>query len=223
MKFITEKYLRDLFKKEPFTTYELSKEERLTPGAREFLYDKKVNVSDDKKEFTDIDLNKIEDKQDNIKINQNKEKFDNKLKLIQAIFFDAAQDLLYKDILLAQLIIKLVKELIDIKDIPDKYSMDTPSYFTECKGIKASNLKDNLDECFEITDFHIQLENGKQIIILYKLRCYIKELELLFLDLYENDESEFKTVFIDKINETRNILSQRICFMVGGKVCQRKI
>ena len=37
MKFITEEDLRDLYKKQPFTDYDLKEGERLTPGARQFL------------------------------------------------------------------------------------------------------------------------------------------------------------------------------------------
>lgn len=40
MKFITEDELRYLYKKEPFTSYELEPGAKLTPGAREFLADK---------------------------------------------------------------------------------------------------------------------------------------------------------------------------------------
>lgn len=36
MKFITEEELRDIYKKEPFTNYELMPETRLTPGQGSF-------------------------------------------------------------------------------------------------------------------------------------------------------------------------------------------
>ena len=46
MKFITEEDLRDLYKKQPFTDYDLKKGERLTPGARQFLVDRGVDMYD---------------------------------------------------------------------------------------------------------------------------------------------------------------------------------
>ena len=46
MKFITENDLRDLNRKEPFTTYELEPGARLTPGARQFLSDLRINMVD---------------------------------------------------------------------------------------------------------------------------------------------------------------------------------
>ena len=47
MKFITEDDLRDLYKKEPFMDYDLQPGERLTPGARQFLLDRGINLNDD--------------------------------------------------------------------------------------------------------------------------------------------------------------------------------
>jgi len=47
MKFITEEYLRDLYKKEPFSIYELNQGERLTPGAREYLSDRGIKMLDE--------------------------------------------------------------------------------------------------------------------------------------------------------------------------------
>ena len=46
MKFITEEDLRDLYKKQPFTDYDLREGERLTPGARQFLVDRGVDMYD---------------------------------------------------------------------------------------------------------------------------------------------------------------------------------
>jgi ethanolamine utilization protein EutJ len=44
MKYITESELRDLFKNKPFTTYYLDAGARITPGAREFLTDRKIEM-----------------------------------------------------------------------------------------------------------------------------------------------------------------------------------
>lgn len=43
MKFITEDDLRDLYFKNPFTSYEIKDDTRLTPGARQFLIDFKID------------------------------------------------------------------------------------------------------------------------------------------------------------------------------------
>ena len=55
MRYITEMDLRDLYHEEPFTTYYLASESRLTPGARQFLTDRRIpceTVGDFKEEKT---------------------------------------------------------------------------------------------------------------------------------------------------------------------------
>ena len=47
MKFITEDDLRILFRREPFASYDLPAQAKLTPGARQFLLDKKISFCDD--------------------------------------------------------------------------------------------------------------------------------------------------------------------------------
>ena len=47
MKFITGDELRELYEKEPFTTYELDEGTRLTPGAEQFLLDHRVKMNDE--------------------------------------------------------------------------------------------------------------------------------------------------------------------------------
>lgn len=44
MRYITEMDLRDLYHEEPFTTYYLAADNRLTPGARQFLTDRRIPV-----------------------------------------------------------------------------------------------------------------------------------------------------------------------------------
>lgn len=46
MKFITEIELRDLYKTNPFATYQLQPNARLTPGAKQFLTDKRVRIEE---------------------------------------------------------------------------------------------------------------------------------------------------------------------------------
>ena len=44
MKFITENDLRALYKAQPFSSYDPKEGERLTPGARQFLIDRGINM-----------------------------------------------------------------------------------------------------------------------------------------------------------------------------------
>ena len=60
MKFITEEDLRDLYKKQPFTDYDLKEGERLTPGARQFLVDRGVDMYDRNDPMAVLDAQKKE-------------------------------------------------------------------------------------------------------------------------------------------------------------------
>lgn len=47
MRFITENELRDLYRQEPFTSFTLQTNERLTPGARQYLLDHGISMYDE--------------------------------------------------------------------------------------------------------------------------------------------------------------------------------
>ena len=47
MKFITEYDLRARFNEQPFTDYRIEKNTRLTPGARQFLSDRRITLLED--------------------------------------------------------------------------------------------------------------------------------------------------------------------------------
>ena len=47
MKFITEYDLRARFNEQPFTDYIIEKNTRLTPGARQFLSDRRITLLED--------------------------------------------------------------------------------------------------------------------------------------------------------------------------------
>ncbi len=70
----------------------------------------------------------------------------------------------------------------------------------------------------------MELRNGRKIIILHRLRCALREIEPVVLELYEdNDENELCKEIIKKVNQIINILSQMICSVLGGEKCQRII
>lgn len=58
MKYITEAQLRDLYKESPFTSYECSFDTRLTPNARQFLIDFRIEIVDSEHEKTRKKLKK---------------------------------------------------------------------------------------------------------------------------------------------------------------------
>ena len=221
MKFITEEDLRDSFRKEPFTFYELKAGQRLTPGGRQFLLDRGIDMykDDSRIKKSTQDINEQSKKMDNGK----NKKFYYKMKSIEALFLMTAQELLSSDVFLAQRVIDLGKQLSNCHSNLEKKSIMELSC-KHCTGIRTDNFSDELDDCFEITQFHIQLEKGKEVITLHALRCAIRELEPFVLELFGSNhgEKEFCSDVISVINKSINTLSQMICSVLGGQKCQRE-
>lgn len=223
MKFITENDLRDLNRKEPFTTYEIEPGARLTPGARQFLSDHRINMFDNglgtKKNTVNEEPSPILLERKN---NWKKKKLHSKMKSTEAVFLLSAEELLSGDVSLAQSLINLGKQFSLIRNHVDgKGSVENLS-LTECTGIKTDNFSEDLDDCFEITEAHMQLKQGRKIIILHRLRCDLREIEPVVLELYEGSDDELCKEVIGKVNQIINTLSQMICSALGGKECQRK-
>lgn len=76
MKYITEAQLRDLYKESPFESYKCSDDTRLTPNARQFLIDFKIDILDsenrgnNKKPKADKNLDTSQEKSDTDDINR---------------------------------------------------------------------------------------------------------------------------------------------------------
>lgn len=220
MKFITEDDLRDLYRKEPFTVYAPEPETRLTPGARQFLADRGIRISDniisgEKKLKAGLSKGKCEWKE---------LKLSTKMKSVEAMFLLCGEELLARDVYLAQKVINLKKIFSSIVSAVKNKSAAENISFAECTGITKDNNADNLDDCFEITEFHMQLEKGKEILILHRLRCALREIEPIILELClaSSEENTFYQGIMGKVNQIINSLSQLICTTLGGRKCQRK-
>lgn len=221
MKFITEEYLRDLYKKEPFNTYELNQGERLTPGASQYLSDRGIKMSNEVS-FNNKKTPEVKQLKTLPIRNNNKKKLCYKLKSIEAAFLVASSDILKEDIILAQNIIALGKNITSIrKFIEEKGELERLSC-QECTGINSTNFYDDIDDCFEITEFYMQLEKSKEILKLHTLRCALYELKLYVFEAYEDDDNNLGDDVIKNFNSIINSISQMICSIIGGKRCQRK-
>jgi ethanolamine utilization cobalamin adenosyltransferase len=219
MKFITEEDLRDLYRKEPFTAYELEQGARLTPGARQFLSDRGISMADNGP------VARKEDSKPGRISEWEKKKFSCMMKSTEAMFLMVGEELLRGDAVLAQSVIDLGKQFTTIKNaFNGKVTMDNLSC-KECTGINEKNFSEDLEDCFEINEFHIQLKKGRDIIVLHRLRCTLRELEAGILEMYDGhpEENDLRKELIGKVNQIVNTLSQLICSVAGGKICQRKI
>ena len=113
MKFITEEDLRILFRREPFASYDLPAQAKLTPGARQFLLDKKISFCDDpltaKRKLTkpaeviaETPVTVTEPAPDRFLL---------KLETLKAQFLEAGISLLDRDVLLAEQVFDLERKL----------------------------------------------------------------------------------------------------------------
>ena len=90
-----------------------------------------------------------------------------------------------------------------------------------CAGMDEDNFGKALDECVTIGEFHLQLENGRALVLLSRLRSevalFAKEIEMRDL------QGDCVTTLITKLNQIANKLSQLICSAIGGTACKKKI
>lgn len=223
MKFITEGDLRELYKKEPFTSYNLKPDSRLTPGARQFLADRGIYMLDknsgNKRKTA---KQKVADSKKESNGEWKNVKLFSKLKSIEALFFLTAEELLSKNILLAQETIKLSKQFSMIKNAMKSNSPVECLSCKTCDGINEENFSNRLEDCFEISEFHIQLEKSRDILMLHWLRCNLQEIEPLVVELSSNEEDMLFSETIKLVNQIINSITQLICSLVGGEKCQKQ-
>lgn len=226
MKFITEDDLRDLYKKEPFTAYEVAPGTRLTPGARQFLADRQIFMPDEDPAVIARNNGKKDNKAAKQPAGQAlcAGRLELRMKSAEALFLSVAEDLLSRDVLLAQKIIALKKSLSDIRTALENGKACEQIVCEGCTGINEDNSSQDPGDCFEITEFHIQLGKGREIISLHRLRCALRELQPDIQETYEGCEDKERCAEVtDKVNQIVNTLSQLICYAAGGEKCQRKI
>ncbi len=229
MKFITEEDLRDLYRKETFSEYEVETGTRITPGARQFLSDRQITLYDTenprkKQEAKQAQKEDIYSSPDAVNPDVCNRKLFGRIKSLEAMFLTVAEELLGRDILLAQKVISLKKSFADIKNIFEGGVPCSPLACESCTWITEENFSQDLGDCFEITEFHIQLSKGKEIIQMHRLRCSLRELEFDILEFLDRNSESGKQCeeMIDNLHKIINTISQMICSAAGGEKCQRK-
>ncbi|WP_066320859.1 hypothetical protein [Bacillus sp. FJAT-29814] len=227
MKFITESYLRDLYKKEPFTAYMVGTGTRLTPGGRQYLTDKGIKLTDASTKKKTDRANRLSEELSPVenKVNWKKLQFQSQMKSTEALFLLTCEELLGNDVILAHHVVKLYKQFTSIKNAVNSHGTVENLPCNECTGIKKCNFSSNLGDCFEMTDFHMQLEKGRELLLLHRLRCALQELEPVMLELSDsnNEEKAWYEDMIGKVNQVINTLSQYIHMTVGGNECLRRL
>lgn len=224
MKYITEEDLRTIYKVTPFTSYEVELGTRLTPGARQFLQDRHIAVfSADGTAMHEGDgvvvgqFSRNRSNGNGTPDLLNKKRLEAALKSTYAVFLQTASELLDKDPVLAQKVLELGDNFNDIKKMHEEGKSFPALVCSPCSGINESNFSAELDDCFDISGFHIQIAKGKEILLLHELRCALCEFRVTLLDIHCTNKE-----IPERVNQIINQLHQLICVAFGGDECQRK-
>ena len=212
MKFITEVYLRSLYRKGEFTQFVLEEGMRVTPGAREFLSDRRITLVSNgdsapqaaKKQGGSQTAPKMAGPAPGV------EKFIAQVRFLENSFLLTSHTLMAKDIHLAQRVGELTVYLAAMKGLVGGQTPSDIPRCTACTGIHPDNVDQDLGVCFEITPFHLQAPQIFQVLHLNKLRCAIGKLKV-----------EAPSEALPGLNRIYNLLSQLICTALGGNECQR--
>lgn len=219
MRFITEEDLRLQYRKEPFDEYEPQPGTRLTPGARQFLNDRGIRIplENGAKNRITMGTEPCAAIQVLPKNNETSELsasvqpiWQLKLKTLQAEFLQTGVDLMQSDVLTAGAVFDLERYLARIGQNKNDWD-DWKTLCPQCESIGPENSGSLMDDCFEITGFHAQSPEGKSLVKLHMLRCSLRELEPQLPD----EKKEMAHYIINR-------LSQMICHLFGGKLCQKK-
>ncbi|SYX84213.1 cobalamin adenosyltransferase [Paenibacillus alvei] len=225
MKFITEMELRNVYRIEPFTSYKVEYGSRLTPEARQFLTDRQIAVSYGTQEQNQ------EQKQEPIpnserqaeKPDWRRGKLRCQMQSVSSLFLLTGQELLEQDVLLAQKVLELSRLFSALQKGERGGTSTADLSFQGCTGITADVLFEDAGDCFEVTEFHIQLEKGREIALLHRLRSALRELGFAVLEAAEGSPQEKpEEPVIPGINYMINTLSSFICRTTGGGTCQRQ-
>lgn len=216
MRFLTEEDLRLLYRNAPFAEYHIEPGTRLTPGGRQFLNDRGIRVCGERASARPVAVGNAQ-AAGNAQVAgpllpaaptspaSSHELL--ALRRAQSIFLSTGAELLDYSVVTAGEVFELERLLASAA--AGDFTREPEC--SACTGISAKNAGELLEDCFEVTGFHAQLEAGKEIVRLHGLRC---ELRCLEAELSGGRKRAVRTII--------NRLSQMICRAIGGTVCQRK-
>ncbi len=214
MKFITEYDLRTQFNKRPFTNYRLEENVRLTPSARQFLIDQRIHIWDGEEGLADV-LDK--DGKDTPEL----AKLVNYIEILEAEFLVVISQIMDQNLKISEQIMQLKNELSGIRLNLIDGKVDSVVSFDCCPGINEENCCQDLDSCFEIKDFHIQLSNGKLLAQMNFLRAKMRLARIDCTNLFADFEDEKRRItVIESFNRIINKLSQLMCTAAGVQECR---
>ncbi|MDG0875827.1 cobalamin adenosyltransferase [Paenibacillus thiaminolyticus] len=183
MKFITEMELRNVYRIEPFTSYMVEHGSRLTPEARQFLTDRQIAVS----------YSTQEQNQEQSKSRSQSAATGGKAGLAawEAALSDAIR--------LSPVLVnragaagagcaarsegaRAVEAVFGPPERGRRLRIHCRFIFPGLYRHSCRCSFEDAGDCFEVTEFHIQLEKGREIALLHRLRCALRELGFAVLE-----------------------------------------
>jgi len=222
MIFITEADLREQLKNKSFSDFKLPPETKLTPGARQFLLDNRVNLYDDiysSKKNTTNKTSKDDKQVDRSKYGNMNKKLIGNIRLLHLETLLCGSLLMVKDISTIQDISKISRQILEIKKYVQGSEMVEFVEYKKCSGISEEAFSSYIDDCFEINELHMQVENSNDILHLHRLRVLYRNF-YYEIDDYEFEKDILKTMK-ESLNRIINTLSRLICAVCGSKKCQK--
>ncbi|MGE9965303.1 hypothetical protein ACQRAW_10755 [Fusicatenibacter saccharivorans] len=221
MKFITENDLRAQFNEQPFTDFRIEENTRLTPGARQFLSDRRIQIIEAGKNIQSVRMTEEREKPAP-EHSLAAAKLISQIEILEAEFLVLTSQIIEEDIEIAGQISKIGREFGRIKSMITEDIVYPESDFSECTGIKQSDCGRDLGNCFEISDLYIQSSNGKLLVQLNALRAKIRALRVETEEILCNSQDEeCLTEVTANMNRIVNKVSQLICMAAGVKECRK--
>lgn len=140
-----------------------------------------------------------------------------RFKAVKAEFLLAGQELLSLNVMLDQSLMTLCEQISGISKALKNGTAFPQDLDPERAGVSTiSELSAEKPDPFEVTSFHMQLPNGKEILLLNKLRCNVQLLAEEVNEKATEDRKEYMVVSA-RLNQIINTLSYLMSEEVGGK------
>ncbi|QDR82454.1 cobalamin adenosyltransferase [Sporomusa termitida] len=223
MKFITEMELRALYKTEPFAAYALEPDTKITPGARQFLADRRVTLTQSQGN---------EGKQAGTARPQRPPgrknwcilRLQGRMDSTESLFLLTAAELLRcGDAVLSEEVMALDKCFRNMQTAEREQQAPDKIQFWGWSAEEISDRSAHLGKYADVGEIHVGLENGKELALLNHLRASLREIEPAILEAYWDEENQIcsRADLIDAVNLIINIVCMMMWKCLGGEKWKR--
>ena len=140
-----------------------------------------------------------------------------RFKAVKAEFLLAGQELLSLNVLLDQSLMTLCEQITALSKALQNGTAIPQDLDPEKAGVSTvAEFSSEKKDPFEVTSFHMQLPNGRELLLLNKLRCSVQLLTEEVNEKATEDRKEYMVVSA-RLNQIINTLSHLMSEEVGGK------